>query len=65
MHVLDGTSAYFYYMRRVKSMRNRCVLVVVVLAVLIGVIYYWSDVKENEVDEGGTLVYLEERVLWE
>ncbi len=46
-------------------MRNRCVVVVVVLAVLIGVIYYWSDVKENSIDEDGTLVYLEETVLWE
>ena len=45
-------------------MRNLCVFVVVVLAILVGVIYYWSDVKENNIDKAGTLVYLEEYVSW-
>ena len=31
-------------------MRNLYVMVVVVLAVLIGFIYYWSDVRENTID---------------
>ena len=46
-------------------MRNRCVLAVVVLAVLIGIIYYWSSDEENHAEKDGTLVYLDEYVLWE
>ena len=46
-------------------MRNLCVLIVVVLAVLVGILYYWNDVKGQEIEQGGSLVYLEEWVLWE
>ncbi len=46
-------------------MRNLCVLIVVVLAVLVGVLYYWSDKKEQEIDKGGSLVYLEELEIWD
>ena len=46
-------------------MRNLYVIVVVVLSVLIGFIYYWSDVRENTIDGSGTLVYWDENVLWD
>lgn len=46
-------------------MRNICVLIVVVVAVLVGVIYYWTDTKSQENEQGGSLVYLEEWKVWE
>ena len=65
MYVFEKSSTYFYQVRRLKKMRNLCVLIVVVLAVLVGILYYWNDVKGQEIEQGGSLVYLEEWMLWE
>ena len=46
-------------------MRNLCVLVVVVLAILVGVIYYWNDTRGQEIEKGGSLVYLEAQKIWD
>ena len=65
MYGFEKSSTYFYQVRRLKKMRNLCVLIVVVLAVLVGILYYWNDVKGQDIEQGGSLVYLEEWMLWE
>lgn len=42
-----------------------CLLFVVTLAVIIGAIYYFRDVKGQETITEGTLVQREEKITWQ
>jgi len=43
-------------MERAKRKLYTCLMVVVFAAVLIGLIYYWSEVNRTEIENRGTLV---------
>lgn len=45
-------------MEHAKRKLYTCLLLVVLAAVLVGVIYYWSEVNQIEIENRGTLVWI-------
>lgn len=51
-------------MERAKRRLYVCLLAVCLTAVILGIVYYCSDMNQNEMENKGTLVLREGKTLW-
>lgn len=52
-------------MEEAKRKMYSCLLIVVLIAVMIGIIYYLGSIRDAKIENNGTLVLLERPQIWQ